>query len=78
MSNELTVVWCVDDGYLSNHKFRCSIDVDEFQYCTTAEEVDGVLHQIIQEVFENKVTFAIKNAADIVADVMAYKAEKSE
>lgn len=63
----MKVRWQVDDGYVGGSRpHYLEVPLDEFQHCTTEQEVRDVLDEIVRDDFDQRIGFVINNEAEVV------------
>ena len=74
MEGRIEIRWKVDDGYVNNGPHISEVDVEDFEDLNE-QEIEDLIHEIVQNDFEQSVSFEITSSA--ITDVKeAIKAEE--
>jgi hypothetical protein len=65
--SEIKVKWQVDDGYAGPARPRqITLHTVDFVDCETEEQVLEVLHEIVEEEFQQRTSWTIRNEKDVI------------
>lgn len=73
----IKVRWEVSDGYVGSRPYDVHVDADDFQHCETDGDIEQLLAEIVQEDFERRVSFSIRNESEVIAQIKAELAKES-
>ncbi len=73
MSETITITWTVEDGYVGHRPFKVKVDIDEFQHCESAGDIEQLLNDIVRDEFEQKVSWSICNEHDLIGHIRNLK-----
>ena len=62
MEGRIEISWKVDDGYVNNGPHTTEVDVEDFEDLNEQEIVD-LIHEIVQNDFEQSVSFEVTSSA---------------
>lgn len=75
--SKIKVRWEVEDGYAGGSRPQIfTIDPDDFDDDADEREISERLMEIVQDEFEQRISWFMKNESEVIAAVMAAKAEK--
>jgi hypothetical protein len=73
VQDHIDVGWVVEDGYAGPEAPQTTkINLSDFEKDMDAEEVYRVLGEFVQEDFEQKITFDIKDREGVVQQILDY------
>ncbi len=77
--SEIEVRYQVEDGYVGKSRpQRFEIELNEFQHCETHTEYEMCLDELIQEEFNQCISWGCENYTDIIEAAKLYNATEEE
>lgn len=68
MSDKLTVIWEISDGYVGGSRpHRMTISEDDFSGHMTDEELEEILFEMVDEDFRRKASYSITNEDEVLS-----------
>ena len=74
----MKVTWEVDDGYVGRRPQSTEVDDDDLRDCETIEEARELVNEVIQEAFENEITWYLNNEHDVLSKLEEIFKDKEE
>ena len=79
MSKQITVRWEASDGYVGGSRPQSfKVDAEDFQHCETELEVEELLGEFVQDEFEQRITWSIRNESSVIAEILEAVKQLSE
>lgn len=68
-----TANWEVEDGYVGKSRPQhAEIDLDEFEEDMNDEDIEGMIWDMVQRDFDQKITYYVSNISEVVSAVKEY------
>jgi len=66
----MKITWEVDDGYIGGKRPQSTeVDDDDLRDCETFEEARELINDVIQEAFENEITWYLTDESDVLVQL---------